>query len=138
MKINSLVCGFLFVSMFGCSGRNSDVVQKPVEPSAAPPPATKQVRITGIQRINFPKGDSALVLNYETDISIEDKQALGEEVSEIWQRFQKEVEKANLNTGVIRATHYEGTGMVRKGNGYGFVFVKGADGNWQRKNDTKN
>lgn len=78
------------------------------------------------------------MLNDETDISIEDKQALTEEVSGIWQSFQKEVEKANLKTGVIRATHYEGTGMVRKGNGYGFVYVKGVDGNWQLKNDKKN
>jgi hypothetical protein len=81
--------------------------------------------------MDFPNGDSALVLNYDTDIPIEDKAALRKEVDEIWQRFPKDVEKAGVDSGVIRATHYENSGFMRKGNGYGFVFVKGSDGKWQ-------
>jgi hypothetical protein len=80
--------------------------------------------------MDFPKGDSALVLNYQTDIPIEDKVVLRKEVDEIWGVFQKDVEAANLKGGVIRATHLEGNGLVQNGKGYGFVFVKREDGNW--------
>ena len=80
--------------------------------------------------MTFSNGDSSLVLNYETDIPIEDKKSLRKEVDAIWENFQKDVEKAQLKSGVIRATHYDGTGWFRAGKGYGFVFTKGDDGKW--------
>ena len=80
--------------------------------------------------MEFPNSDPALVMNYLTDTSIDDKVALREEVDEIWNAFQKDVEEANLKAGVIRATHVEGSGIVKSGKGYGFVFVKGDDGKW--------
>ncbi len=80
-------------------------------------------------------GDSALVLNYETDIPIEDKQALTAEVHAIWKQFQKDVENAGVNSGVVRATHKETTGFISTGKGYGFVFSKDADGNWRLQGD---
>ena len=55
----------------------------------------------------------------------------------IWRDFQKNVENAGLTCGVIRATHYEGTGIVRRGRGYGFVFTRGDDGEWRPDNDSK-
>jgi len=81
----------------------------------------KQIKVNGVARMNFPNGDSALVMNYETEISIENKQALRKEVDEIWSIFRKDVEKAEVNAGVIRATHYEGSGLIRTGKGDGFV-----------------
>jgi len=54
-------------------------------------------------------------MNYETEIPIENKQALRKEVDEIWSIFRKDVEKAEVNAGVIRATHYEGSGLIRTG-----------------------
>jgi hypothetical protein len=80
--------------------------------------------------MSFPNGDSALVMNYETEIPIEDMEALRKEVDEIWSVFQKDVEKAEVKAGAIRATHYERSGLVRNGKGYGFVYVKGDDGEW--------
>jgi hypothetical protein len=137
MKFKSTVYGPFVVVLAGCSGGQPDATQTPGSPATVSPSATKQVRVTGIQRMNFANGDSALVLNYETDIPIEDKPALRKEVDEIWQRFQKDVEKAGVNSGVIRATHYENTGIIRKGNGFGFIFVKGTDGKWQLQDDKK-
>jgi hypothetical protein len=51
--------------------------------------------------------------------------------------FQRDVESANLKGGVIRATHLEGSGLVKNGKGYGFVFVKREDGNWHCLEDDK-
>lgn len=100
-------------------------------------PSGKEIKVTGIGKMDFPNSDPALVLNYQTDISIDDKTALRKEVDEIWQVFQKDVENANLKAGVIRATHVEGTGLVKSGKGYGFVFVKRDDGKWHCLDDDK-
>ena len=93
-------------------------------------PSGKEIKITGMGKMDFPNSEPALVMNYLTDISIDNKVALRKEVDEIWGVFQKDVENANLKAGVIRATHVEGSGFVKSGQGYGFVFVKRDDGKW--------
>jgi hypothetical protein len=146
MKTRSLACVLAVVCVAGC-GSHPDETNAPTPPPAETPaapktpnPATptgKQVRISGINKVNFPDGKSALVLEYETDIPIEDMESLRREVLEIWKRFQIDVEKAGVDSGVIRASHYEGKGWLRKGNGYGFLFAKGADGQWKLSDDKK-
>jgi hypothetical protein len=100
-------------------------------------PSGKQVKITGMSKMDFPNSGSALVMNYQTDIPIDDRVALRKEVDEIWGVFQRDVEAANFKGGVIRATHLEGSGLVRNGKGYGFVFVKREDGTWHCLEDDK-
>jgi hypothetical protein len=117
--------------MLGCSDDHSDSAQAPISPPA------KQYRVTGIEKMNFPNGDSALVLNYETDIPIENKDSLRKEVEAIWETFRNDVEKAQLKSGVIRATHYESNSWLRRGKGYGFVFNKDDHGNWRLLDDNK-
>jgi hypothetical protein len=100
-------------------------------------PSGKEIKVTGMSKMGFSNSNSALLLNYLTDISIDDKVALRNEVDEVWSVFQKDVENAQLNAGVIRATHVEGTGLVKSGKGYGFVFVKRDDGKWHCLEDDK-
>jgi len=87
--------------------------------------------------MDFPNSGPALVMNYLTDISTDDMTALSNEVQEVWSVFQADVENAHLNAAVIRATHMEGSSLVKTGKGYGFVFVKGEDGKWHRLEDTR-
>ncbi len=100
-------------------------------------PSGKEIKVTGVGKMDFPNSDPALVMNYLTDISIDDKTALRKEVDEIWDVFQIDVENAHLKGGVIRATHVEGSGFVKSGKGYGFVFVKRDDGKWHCLDDDK-
>jgi hypothetical protein len=119
----------ILIVAFGCGGNN------PQDPKLFKLASGKQITVTGVGRIDFPNSDSALVMNYETEIPIEDKVALRKEVDEIWNVFQKDVEAAQLKAGVIRATHVEGTGFVKSGKGYGFVFAKRDDGRWHALED---
>jgi hypothetical protein len=100
-------------------------------------PSGKEIKVTGVGKMDFPNSDPALVMNYLTDISIDDKTALRKEVDEIWDVFQKDVENAHLRGGVIRATHVEGTGLAKSGKSCGFVFVKRDDGKWHCLDDDK-
>lgn len=87
--------------------------------------------------IHFPNGETALVMACDTDISIDDTVALRKEVEEIWGLFKKDVEGASLTNGVIRMVHPEGSGLITHSKGYGFVFVKRADGLWHCLQDDK-
>jgi hypothetical protein len=87
--------------------------------------------------MDFANSGPALVMNYLTDISMDDMTALSNEVQEIWSVFQVDVENAHLNAAVIRATHVEGSSLVKTGKGYGFVFVKREDGQWHRLEDKR-
>jgi hypothetical protein len=100
-------------------------------------PSGKQIKITSIVPMHFANGTDAMILNCETDISIDDMAALRKEVDEIWSIFRKNVEGAGMTNGVIRISHPEGSGVVTQSRGYGFVFEKRADGEWHCLQDEK-
>jgi hypothetical protein len=97
----------------------------------------KLIPSTKVGKMNFPNGDSALVMEYETAIPIDSMMALRKEVDWIWEDFRTDVENANLKTGVIRAVHSGGVGLVTQSKGYGFVFTKRDDGKWHCLEDEK-
>lgn len=130
MRLKTWSLIFLLLASFSCGGNAQNFKSYKLA-------SGKEIKVTGLGKMSFPNSDVALVMDYLTDISIDDKVALRKEVDEIWDVFQKDVENAHLKAGVIRATHVEGSGFVKKGNGYGFVFVKRADERWHCLDDDK-
>lgn len=53
-------------------------------------------------------------IDYETEIPIENKEALRKEVDEIMSVFRKDVEDAKAKTVIIDAIHYWLGGLVRQ------------------------
>ncbi len=121
----------LIVASLWCSG-----CSRPSAPLTTLP-SGKQIRITSTVPMHFANGGDALILNCETDISIDDMAGLRKEVDEIWGIFQKNVEGASMTNGVIRITNPEGSGLVAHSKGYGFVFEKRTDGQWHCLQDEK-
>lgn len=130
MRLKLSITFLLLLTCIGCGSQAQDYKLFKL-------PSGKEIKITGVGKMDFPNSDSALVMNYLTDISIDDREALRKEVDEIWSVFQKDVENAKLKAGVIRAIHVEGSGLVKSGQGYGFVFVKRDDGKWHCLDDDK-
>ena len=143
MKVKIIFLTTLLFLTVGCGGSNAQNSQNAQNNQATQNspnyklPSGKEIKINAIGEMNFKNGDTALVMNYETEIPIANIEELSKEVEEIWSIFQKDVERAELKTGIIRASHFEGSGIVRNGKGYGFVYVKGADGKWRRLEDKK-
>ena len=129
MKIKLAVALSMLVIAIACSSQAQNF-------KAFKLPSGKEIKITGMVKMDFPNSDPALVLNYLTDIPIDNKVELRKEIDEVWSVFRVDVEKAKLNAGVIRATHMEGSGFVKSGKGYGYVFVKSDDG-WHCTEDDK-
>lgn len=128
MKIRLAVALSILVSCISCSTQPNYRAFKL--------PSGKEIKITSMVKMDFPNSDPALVLSYLTDIKIQDRVELRKEIDEVWSVFQKDVENAKLKAGVIRATHTEGSGFVKSGAGYGYVFVKRDDG-WHCTEDDK-
>jgi len=123
MRISILIA--VLVLMTACAGvANNAETQKITLPSG------RQISRPSMQKTSFQNGDVALVLNYETDIPIEDSARLREEIQDVWSLFQKDVEGAQLKVGIIRATKFESGGFARSGRTHGFVFTKRDDGHW--------
>lgn len=129
MKIKLALALSILVSCIACSSQAQNFKSFKL-------PSGKEIKITGMVKMNFPNSDPALVLNYLTDIPIENRAELRKEIDEVWSVFRIDVEKAKLTAGVIRVTHMEGSGFVKSGKGYGYVFVKRDDG-WHCTEDDK-
>ena len=90
----------------------------------------RKIVVNNVNKMDFNSGEpSALVLNYTTSVSIDNKPELRAEVDEVWSLFIKNVEAANLVVGALRP--------VNGSNGYGFVFRKRDDGTWYCLDDEK-
>jgi hypothetical protein len=107
--------------------------------SPSPPlhtlPSGKQIRVKFAGTVHFSGGPPAFVMECDTDIPMEKRAELRKEVDEIWEIFKNNAEAAHLTSAVIRMNHNEGTGIITRGNGFGFAYEKQADGKWQCMND---
>jgi hypothetical protein len=119
-----LVIGLLL--LFAC-GSNGPGYQVSTLPSG------KQIKVINVTKMFFSKGDTSLILDYQTDIPLENKAALDKEVDDIWQYFKNDVEKANLKGAVIRANEAPKGGFIQTKKQFGYVFNKADDGVWSRK-----
>jgi hypothetical protein len=121
------ICLFAIL-LLGCSGggtQNFTVVTLS---------SGKQVKVLSMGKIFFSKGDPALMLKYQTDLSLDNKVVLQQEVAEIWKSFRVDVEKAQLNSAVISASDVPQGIVIKTGKSYNFVYQKTKDGNWQISN----
>jgi hypothetical protein len=100
-------------------------------------PSGQQIKVVSVIPMHFANGSDALILNYETAISMDDKTALRQQAGEVWTAFRKNVEEASMTNGVIRVTHPEDTGLITHSKGYGLVFEKRGDGQWHCLQDEK-
>ena len=130
--------GVIFcVAILGCFSARGQDTNRIASTGVTTLPSGKQIKIVTIVPMHFANGSDALVLNCETEVSIDDKTALRKEADEIWAKFRNNVEDAKMTNAVIRITHPEGSGLITQSKGYGFMFEKRADGQWHCLQDEK-
>lgn len=94
-------------------------------------PSGRKIVINGATVTTFDNGPvpSALVLNYTTQVPIDNMAELRAEADEVWSLFKKDVDNANQPSAALRP--------VNGSKGYGFVFMKRPDGTWYSTQDEK-
>jgi hypothetical protein len=99
-------------------------------------PSGREVKVIGITKMFFTKGDAALVLKYRTDLRLEDHDQLRKEVEEVWQAFRVDVERAGLKAAVISVQETPKRMLiVSTSKGYNFVVKKSDAGAWEFLDD---
>jgi hypothetical protein len=96
-------------------------------------PNGKVIKLIGITKMFSTNGKNKwLVLNYQTELPMSDKSALGKEADEIWVFFKNDVEKAGMTEAAIVA-HSRPTGfIIQESKTQGFSYEKRTDGGWSR------
>jgi len=95
----------------------------------------KALRVLGVARMNLPDGGPTLVLQYQTDIKMDDQAALKKEAREIWADFKADVESANLASAILSANFAPQQASGQMDQIYNFAYVKDSSGAWKCSND---
>jgi hypothetical protein len=93
-------------------------------------PSGKAVKVIGVMKMHFSKGEPALMLTYQTDLRIDDAAALRQEVEEIWPVFRVNVEQAQLGGAVISAREAPTGLFIKKSRGHNFIVARDEAGAW--------
>jgi len=99
-------------------------------------PSGREVKVIGMGKMFFSKGDPALMLKYRTDLRLEDHEQVRKEVEEIWQVFRVDVERAGLKAAII-SVQAPGRQLliVSTSKSYNFVIQKSEAGTWEFLDD---
>lgn len=116
--------GLLFVALIAGS------VPALAGESVYPLPSGKLIPVLSAGRVDYAQGQVALMLRYETELSLDDKSALEAEVDEIWNSFHTDVDKAELSIGIVSANEKPHGFFSKTSRVQTFVFKKGTDGVW--------
>ena len=139
MRIALLSVLTLVVFSLGCTptikyspGKNiSDLQGSQFQQGENTLPSGRKIIINGATVTTFDNGPvaSALVLNYTTQVPIDNMAELRAEADEVWSLFKKDVESANQPSAALRPANGS--------KGYGFVYMKHPDGSWYCTQDEK-
>jgi hypothetical protein len=99
-------------------------------------PSGRHVEILSRKPVRFSDAGSALLLDYQTDVNIDDTVALRVEVLELWPLVLRDVDALKERNAILRANAHRrglfignlGFWRVRR---YGFVFQRRTDGTWR-------
>ena len=99
-------------------------------------PSGRHVKVIGVGKMSFSKGDPALMLKYQTDLTIQEAEQLRREVDEIWQVFRVDVERAGMRAAIISANEAPRRFLIVTTNkSYNFVIQRTHTGNWEFLSD---
>jgi hypothetical protein len=100
-------------------------------------PSGRVVKLLGMGRISFSKGPPALMLKYETDLKITDKDALRKQADEVFAVLKVDAENGAFQSAIVSANEKPTGVILKKSQGYNFVYEKRVNGQWHCLEDDK-
>lgn len=97
-------------------------------------PSGNKIVVDAVGKIYYRKSEPGIMLQYSTNLNMEDAELLKSEVDEVWSLFKKEADESGLDSVVISANYppvgkfFIGTQKTRN-----FVFFKQQNGIWTTK-----
>ncbi len=97
-------------------------------------PSGNMAKILSISKFEYSKGVMALMVRYETALSVDEHGALSQEVDEVWKLAQKEAEHNNYREAIISSNEAPHGIFITTSRLVNFIYEKGADDKWTRLN----
>jgi len=97
-------------------------------------PGGRTAKILSVSKIEYSKGVMALMLRYQTTLSVEERKALSQEVDEVWKVAQKDVEHYGYGEAIISSNEVPKGIFITASHMVNFIYEKGSDGKWTRLN----
>ena len=97
-------------------------------------PSGRTAKILSVSKIEYSKGVMALMLRYQTTLSVDERKALSQEVDEVWKIAQKDVERYGYGEAIISSNEVPKGIFITANRMANFIYEKGADGKWTRLN----
>jgi len=92
------------------------------------------VKVLSISKVESSKGVMALMVRYQTNLSIEERKALSEEVDAVWKYALKDVERSGYTEAILCSNEVRKGVFLTANRMLNFIFEKGTDGKWTRLN----
>jgi hypothetical protein len=97
-------------------------------------PSGRIAKILSVSKVEYSKGVMALMVRYQTTLSVDERMALSQEVDEVWKIAQKDVERYGYNDAIISSNETPKGIFITANRVLNFIYEKGADGKWTRLN----
>lgn len=108
----------------GASGLTDDQVIKL--------PSGHLAKILSVSKIEYSKGVMALMVRYQTSLSMDEAKAVSAEVDEVWKLAQKDADRAGYGDVIISSTQTVKGLLLTTSRETNFIYEKGSDGKWTR------
>ena len=95
-------------------------------------PSGHLAKILSISKIEYSKGVMALMVRYQTSLSMDESKAISAEVDEVWKFAQKDADRAGFGDAIISSTQTVKGLLLTTSRETNFIYEKGADGKWSR------
>jgi hypothetical protein len=92
------------------------------------------IKVLSVSKVEYSKGVMALMVRYQTTLSVDEQKALTEEVDEVWKIAVKDVEHYGYRDAIISSNEVPKGIFVTANRMLNFIFEKGPDGKWNRLN----
>ncbi len=94
----------------------------------------RTIKVLSISKFEYEKGVMALMVRYQTNLSVDERKALSQEVDEVWKFAQKNVEHYGYGEAIISSNEVPHGVFLTANRMLNFIFEKGPDGKWTRLN----
>ncbi len=99
-------------------------------------PSGRIAKILSVSKIEYSKGVMALMVRYQTTLSVDERKALSQEVDDVWKFAQKDVEHYGYGEAIISSNEIPKGIFITANHVLNFIYEKGADGKWVRLDRT--
>jgi hypothetical protein len=96
-------------------------------------PCGRTIKVLSVSRIEYSKGEMALMVRYQTTLSIvAEHKALSDEVDDVFKVAQKQVEHDGFREAIISSNEVPHGIILTSSRMLNFIFERGTDGTWTR------